>query len=53
MDVTRDPGDLTATIPQGPEFVSAVEQLGLKLEPRKEPMQMIVVDHIEKTPTEN
>jgi uncharacterized protein (TIGR03435 family) len=53
MDVTRVPGDLTATLPQGPEFVSAVEQLGLKLELRKESLQMIVVDHIEKTPTEN
>lgn len=31
----------------------AVQDLGLKLEPRKAPLQMLVVDHIEKAPTEN
>ncbi|QOY88354.1 TIGR03435 family protein [Paludibaculum fermentans] len=31
----------------------SVQQYGLKLEPRKAPMEMLVVDHIEKTPTEN
>jgi uncharacterized protein (TIGR03435 family) len=31
----------------------AVQQYGLKLERRKAPLEMIVVDHIEKTPTEN
>ncbi|HEV3329722.1 MAG TPA: TIGR03435 family protein [Bryobacteraceae bacterium] len=32
---------------------ATVQQLGLKLEPRKLPMTTIVVDHAEKTPTEN
>lgn len=31
----------------------SVQQYGLKLEPRKAPMEMLVVDHIEKLPTEN
>lgn len=33
-------------------FVS-VQQMGLKLEERKAPVQQLVIDHIEKTPTEN
>jgi uncharacterized protein (TIGR03435 family) len=28
-------------------------QLGLKLEAAKAPLQMIVIDHVEKTPTGN
>lgn len=30
-----------------------IQQLGLKLETRKAPMEMIVIDHLEKAPTEN
>jgi uncharacterized protein (TIGR03435 family) len=32
---------------------AAVAALGLKLEPRKAPLDLMVVDHIEKLPTEN
>lgn len=34
-------------------FIAVQEQLGLKLEPKKAPLDMLVIDHIEKTPTEN
>jgi uncharacterized protein (TIGR03435 family) len=38
----------------GPTLVQAIQsQLGLKLEQKKGPMEMIVVDHVEKAPTEN
>ena len=40
--------------PDGPSIFDAVEdQLGLKIERRKGPVQMLVVDHIETKPTEN
>jgi uncharacterized protein (TIGR03435 family) len=32
---------------------AAIRSLGLKIEPRKEPVEFLVVDHAEKTPTEN
>jgi uncharacterized protein (TIGR03435 family) len=41
-----------ASDPSGSVFKS-VQQLGLKLEPRKAPLDQIVVDHVEKMPTEN
>jgi uncharacterized protein (TIGR03435 family) len=34
-------------------FAAVQEQLGLKLESRKGPMQIMIVDHAEKVPTEN
>jgi len=34
-------------------IVRAVQKLGLKLEARKAPFDTIIVDHLEKTPTEN
>lgn len=37
-----------------PDLFTAVQaQLGLKLEAKKGPVELIVIDHIEKTPTEN
>ena len=42
----------SASDPSGSVF-SSVQQLGLKLEPRKLAVDTIVLDHIEKSPTEN
>jgi uncharacterized protein (TIGR03435 family) len=40
----------------GSEAISvmdAVKDMGLKLEPRKQIFEILVIDHIERTPTEN
>jgi uncharacterized protein (TIGR03435 family) len=43
------PQDLTdATV-----LAQALEKIGLKLESRRVPVEMIVVDHLEKKPTDN
>lgn len=34
-------------------FAAIQDQLGLKLEPKKAPADLLIVDHLEKTPTEN
>jgi uncharacterized protein (TIGR03435 family) len=37
-----------------PDFITAVrDQLGLKMEPKKGPIETLVIDHVEKTPTDN
>ena len=50
-----DPSRLPADIGDGSgsTVFTSVQQLGLKLEPRKLPVDLIVVDRAEKTPTEN
>ena len=48
------PPDLAALTDQGAESArTAVEKLGLKLEPQKNPIATIIVEHVEQTPTEN
>jgi len=37
----------------GDSLFSALQVLGLKLESRKAPLDVLVIDHMEKTPTEN
>ncbi len=44
---------LDASDPSGSTIFSSIQQMGLKLEARKAPLQFIVIDHFEKTPTEN
>src|SRR5262249_6061878 len=40
-------------VSSGDSLLAAVQMLGLKLEPRKAPVDVLVIDHVEKTPTEN
>ncbi|HEY2467475.1 MAG TPA: TIGR03435 family protein [Terracidiphilus sp.] len=37
----------------GSTLIGSVQRMGLKFEERKVPVQQLVIDHIEKTPTEN
>jgi uncharacterized protein (TIGR03435 family) len=52
VDRASGSGPAPETDPQ-PSIFTAVQKLGLKLEPRKAPMEMIVIDKAEKVPTEN
>jgi uncharacterized protein (TIGR03435 family) len=46
-------GGTTAEAPSAPELFTAIqEQLGLRLELRKAPLEILIIDHAEK-PTEN
>jgi uncharacterized protein (TIGR03435 family) len=50
------PGEAGATsdsVPGASIFTAVQEQLGLKLEARKDPVEMLVIDHVEKIPTGN
>jgi uncharacterized protein (TIGR03435 family) len=47
------PSVLNASDPSGSSIFASVEQMGLKLEARKAPLPFIVIDHFEKSPTEN
>jgi len=43
----------SAATPGGGSVFTAVDKLGLKLDARKAPAEMIVIDHLEKAPTED
>jgi uncharacterized protein (TIGR03435 family) len=49
---TKAPAE-AASDPTGGTVFTTVQQLGLKLEPRKLPVEFLIVDQCEKTPTEN
>jgi uncharacterized protein (TIGR03435 family) len=47
-------GNADANADAPPDLFSALQsQLGLKLEAKKGPVEMLVIDHVEKAPTEN
>jgi len=52
MTAPGRPAD-AASDPGASSVFSAVDRLGLKLDSQKQPVERLVVDHLEKTPTEN
>ena len=42
-----------AAEPGSSSIFAAIQPYGLKLEPRKLPVEMLIIDHVEKSPTEN
>jgi uncharacterized protein (TIGR03435 family) len=53
LDWTPDGGNPSAPDSPPPILAALQEQLGLKVEMRKAPVEMLFVDHVEKIPTEN
>jgi uncharacterized protein (TIGR03435 family) len=53
LGVSTTPDGTPINDPSGISAFKAVEELGLKLEPRRIPLDTIVVDKIERAPTEN
>ncbi|HTS66263.1 MAG TPA: TIGR03435 family protein, partial [Candidatus Acidoferrales bacterium] len=43
----------SASDPAGVSLAASLRRLGLRLEPRKAPVEVIVIDAVEKVPTEN
>ena len=50
---TRVTETLPPPPPRGSMFFDAMSQIGLKLEQRKRPLSVIVIDHVERVPTAN
>jgi uncharacterized protein (TIGR03435 family) len=56
FEIRRQRTNLEAPTPtddSGPTIFDGMAQIGLKLEARKQAMPVIVIDHLERTPTEN
>jgi uncharacterized protein (TIGR03435 family) len=52
-DANANPAAAASDPAGGQTVFASVEKLGLKLDERKAPVEQLVIDHIEKTPTEN
>lgn len=50
---SADGGAGAPAAPTADIFTAIRDSLGLRLEPRKEPAEVLVIDHIERVPTEN
>jgi uncharacterized protein (TIGR03435 family) len=54
VELNWSPDDTAAGAASGPDVFSAVQQqLGLRLETSKEPLEVLVIDHADKTPAAN
>lgn len=53
LDGAMRPGSDTASDPEGSPMFGAIRKLGLRLEPRKAQVEVLVIDHADKVPTEN
>lgn len=52
--IAAPPGVLVDSTPDGPDLRQALqEQLGLRVESKKGPVEFLVVDHVDRTPGEN
>lgn len=51
--VNADPAPPHTRIDMGPQFDQAFRRIGLKLEPARRPVEVLVIDHLEKTPAAN
>jgi uncharacterized protein (TIGR03435 family) len=49
----RSPSKTSVTEDEYPSIFAAVEELGLRLEAKKEPVEVVVVDAIDRVPSEN
>ena len=52
-DAGRERDGGAASDPSGSSIFTSIQNLGLKLEPRKLPLDMLVIDRMEKAPTAN
>ena len=50
---SADANKMVEATDPGASIFESVQKLGLKLEPKKGQLETIVVDHLEKTPTDN